>query len=52
MRPPRAVHPVGHKMGQVFGPPGARELQKRVLLHALRKFERLEMPGTIEYVQF
>lgn len=47
MRPPRALHPVGHKVGCVFGGVGEREKQMRVLVAALRQFEQLNIPGEI-----
>ena len=34
MRPPRALCPVGFKIGNAFGHPAMRELQKRVLRDA------------------
>ena len=47
MRPPRAVHPLGHKTGRVLGPAGDRDRQMRVLTEALRQFEQQHVPGTI-----
>jgi hypothetical protein len=47
MRPPRAVHPVGHKMGASLGGPGERDRQMRVLTEALRQFEFQRVPGEI-----
>lgn len=47
MRPPRAVHPVGHKLGRVLGNAGERDKQMRVLTEALRQFEFQHVPGTI-----
>jgi len=47
MRPPRAVHPVGHKLGRVLGAAGERDRQMRVLTEALRQFEFQHVPGAI-----
>jgi D-proline reductase (dithiol) PrdB len=47
MRPPRAVHPVGHALGRVLGAAGERDRQMRVLTEALRQFEFQHVPGTI-----
>ncbi len=47
MRPPRAVHPVGHALGRVLGSAGERDRQMRVLTEALRQFEFQHVPGTI-----
>jgi hypothetical protein len=47
MRPPRAVHPIGHKPGHVLGNAGERDRQMRVLTAALRQFEFQHLPGAI-----
>jgi D-proline reductase (dithiol) PrdB len=47
MRPPRAIHPVGHKLGRVLGNAGERDKQMRVLTAALRQFEFAKVPGEI-----
>ncbi len=47
MRPPRAVHPVGHQLGRVLGHAGERDRQMRVLTEALRQFEFQHLPGTV-----
>lgn len=47
MRPPRAVHPVGQKLGRVLGSAGERDKQMRVLTEALRQFEFQRVPGEI-----
>jgi len=47
MRPPRAVHPKGNKLGRVLGNAGERDKQMRVLTEALRQFEFQHVPGTI-----
>ncbi len=47
MRPPRAVHPVGQRLGRVLGNAGERDRQLRVLTEALRQFEFQHVPGTI-----
>ena len=46
MRPPRAIHPVGHALGRVLGAAGQRDRQMRVLTEALRQFEFQHLPGT------
>jgi len=50
MRPPRAVVPLGHKLGRVMGNAGQSELQMRVLKYALGQLEELHAPG--ELVEF
>ena len=47
MRPPRAVHPIGHGLGRVLGAAGERDRQMRVLTEALRQFEFQGIPGAI-----
>ena len=47
MRPPRALHPVGNKLGAVLGRAGEREQQMRVLKEALRQLEMQRVPGEI-----
>ncbi len=47
MRPPRAIHPVGHQMGRVLGNAGDHATQKKTLHEALRQFEKLNVPGHI-----
>jgi hypothetical protein len=47
MRPPRAVHPVGHTLGRVLSHAGERDKQMRVLTEALRQFEFQHVPGAI-----
>ncbi len=47
MRPPRAVHPVGNKLGAVLGRAHERDKQMRVLTEALRQFEFQRVPGEI-----
>ena len=54
-RPSRAFHPVGFKLGHSLGPPGARELQIRVLMDALDLLIHPKEPGTIvskEYPEY
>jgi len=50
MRPPRAVVPLGHKLGRVMGNAGQSEVQTRVLKYALGQLEELHTPG--ELVEF
>ena len=52
MHPPRAVHPVGFKLGNPLGPPHQPDLQRCVLRETLRHFEQLHMPGSIVEVSF
>lgn len=47
MRPPRAVHPRGQKLGRVLGSAGEHDRQMRVLTEALRQFESQHLPGEI-----
>lgn len=47
MRPPRAIHPVGHQMGRVLGVAGDVATQKKTLHEALRQFEQFHLPGKI-----
>ncbi len=47
MRPPRAIHPVGHQMGRVLGVAGDVVTQKKTLHEALKQFEKLNTPGHI-----
>jgi D-proline reductase (dithiol) PrdB len=47
MRPPRAIHPVGHTMGRVLGIAGDSATQKKTLREALHQFEKLNLPGLI-----
>lgn len=50
MRPPRAVVPLGHKLGRVLGNAGETGLQTRVLKFALQQLEQLHLPG--ELIEF
>jgi hypothetical protein len=55
MRPPRALHPVGFKIGNAFGRPSMRELQTRVLRDALGLLTGPPRPGEIvdrEYPEY
>ena len=47
MRPPRAMHPIGHQLGRVLGTAGDVEKQKKTLYAALQQLEKLNVPGTI-----
>ncbi|TMA31141.1 MAG: hypothetical protein E6J79_20500 [Deltaproteobacteria bacterium] len=47
MRPPRAFHPRGFKVGNALGRPFMRELQRRVLLDALGLLTAPPRPGEI-----
>ena len=47
MGPPRAIHPKGFLLGDSLGGPHQPELQRHVLLDALRRWETREEPGAI-----
>jgi hypothetical protein len=47
MRPPRAIHPIGHQLGRVLGTAGDVEKQSKTLFSALKQLEQLNTPGTI-----
>jgi D-proline reductase (dithiol) PrdB len=55
MRPPRAIYPVGFKIGNALGRPGMSELQKRVLKDALMLIKEPPRPGEVverEYPEY
>ncbi len=52
MRPPRALHPVGLKLGNSLGGADQRELQRRILLDALDLFLAPPAPGKIQERQY
>ena len=55
MRPPRALYPMGFKIGNSVGRPGMRDLQKNVLRDALNLLTEDTRPGdfvTIEYPEY
>ncbi len=45
--PPRAIYPKGFRQGNNLGGPGQNDLQRKVLLDALRRWEAREEPGQI-----
>ena len=45
--PPRAIAPQQFKLGNSLGGPHQNELQRKVLLDALRRWETREEPGHI-----
>lgn len=47
MGPPRAIAPAGFLLGDSLGGPNAPDLQRKVLLDALRRWEAREEPGDI-----
>jgi len=51
MRPPRAIHPLGHQLGRVLGTAGDVEKQQETLFAALQQFKELHTPGLIQDVQ-
>lgn len=55
MRPPRALYPNGFKIGNSFGKPGMRDLQRRVVRDALNLLTENTRPGkiiTVEYPEY
>ena len=55
MRPPRALYPNGFKVGNSFGRPGLRGLQKAVVKDALGLLMQNTRPGeivTIDYPEY
>lgn len=55
MRPPRAMYPNGFKVGNAFGKPGMRDLQRAVVKDALQMLTQNTRPGevvTIEYPDY
>jgi hypothetical protein len=51
MRPPRAIHPLGHQLGRVLGTAGDVEKQSKTLFTALQHLTQLHTPGVIVDVQ-
>ena len=47
MRPPRSVHPTGHRLGHVLGNAGDHATQMHVLKRALHQLEVHHLPGEI-----
>ena len=47
MRPPRALYPNGFKVGNPFGRPGMRDLQRAVVKDALGLLTENTRPGEI-----
>ena len=52
MRPPRALYPIGFRVGNSMGRPGQRELQKQVLRDALLLLTGPPHPGEIIEKQY
>ncbi len=53
--PPRAIAPQKFKLGDCLGGPHQKDLQRKVLLDALRRWEAGEEPGhiwEIDYPQY
>ena len=48
MGPPRAIYPVGFRIGHVLGGPGQADLQRQVLGDALQRLVTPGEPGIIE----
>jgi hypothetical protein len=47
MGTPRALTPIGFTLGDCLGPPHRPDIQRRVLLDALARWEAREEPGDI-----
>lgn len=47
MGPPRAIHPAGFTLGDCTGGAFQPELQRKVVMDALRRWEAREEPGSI-----
>ena len=52
MGPPRAIHPVGFTLGDPLGLPNRPDIQRAVLLDALRRWESREEPGDIWEIDY
>lgn len=52
MGPPRAIHPAGFTLGDCTGREFQSELQRKVVLDALRRWETREEPGTIREITY
>ncbi len=52
MRPPRAIFPVGFKIGNSLGRPGMADLQRRVLTDALAQLSAPPRPGEIVELEY
>lgn len=52
MGPPRAIHPVGFTLGDCLGRELQPELQRRVLLDALKRWEARIEPGIIWDIKY
>ena len=52
MGSPRAIHPVGFLLGDSLGGPFQPELQRHVLLDALRRWEGREEAGNIWELEY
>jgi hypothetical protein len=52
MRPPRALYPLGFKIGNSLGKPKMRDLQKKVLRDALNLLTQNIRPGKIETLEY
>jgi D-proline reductase (dithiol) PrdB len=52
MGPPRALHPVGFTLGDPLGLPDRPDIQRAVLLDALRRWEAREEPGHIWEIEY
>lgn len=51
-RPPRAIQPAGFKWGHSLGTAANKELQREVLLTALRQLAELHLPGSVRTLEF
>lgn len=52
MGPPRAIHPARFTLGDSLGLPDRPDIQRAVLLDALRRWEAREEPGHIWVLEY
>ena len=52
MGPSRAIHPVGFTLGDCTSRPFQLELQRKVVLDALKRWEARIEPGVIEDIEY
>lgn len=52
MGPPRAIHPARFTLGDSLGLPNRPDIQRAVLLDALRRWEAREEPGHIWELEY
>jgi hypothetical protein len=52
MRPPRALYPIGFKIGNSFGKPNMPFLQKTILKDALKLLTQNTRPGSLTAIEY